>query len=67
LLIFSGGHFLRVLASRWLALEPQDARCFILSTESLSTLTYEHNVWKPAIGFWSDTHHVGAQCLEESK
>jgi len=66
-LLFSSGHFLRVLAARWLGLKPQDARCFLLATASLSTLTYEHNPSEPAIGFWNDTQHVSQQCLEESK
>jgi broad specificity phosphatase PhoE len=66
-LLFSSGHFLRVLAARWLGLKPQDARYFLLGTASLSTLTYEHNPSEPAIGLWNDTHHVSGQCLEESK
>ena len=66
-LLFSSGHFLRVLAARWVGLKPQDARYLLLSTASLSTLTYEHNPSEPAIGLWNDTHHVSAQCLEESK
>jgi broad specificity phosphatase PhoE len=66
-LLFSSGHFLRILAARWLGLEPQSARYFLLSTASLSTLAYEHNPSEPAIGFWNDTRHVSAQCLEESK
>lgn len=66
-LLFSSGHFLRVLAARWLGLKPQGARHFLLGTASLSNLTYEHNPSKPAIGLWNDTHHVSAKCLEESK
>jgi probable phosphoglycerate mutase len=66
-LLFSSGHFLRVLAARWLGQEPQEARHFLLDTGSLSTLTYEHNPSQPVIGLWNDTHHVNAQCLEESK
>jgi len=65
-LLFSSGHFLRVLAARWLELPPQDARHFLLGTASLSTLTYEHNPSEPAIGLWNDTRHVSAECLEES-
>ena len=66
-LLFSSGHFLRVLASRWLGLKAQDAQYFLLSTASLSTLTYEHNPSQPVIGLWNDTHQVSAQCLEDSK
>ena len=66
-LLFSSGHFLRVLAARWLGLTPQAARCFLLGTASLSTLTYEHNPSEPAIGLWNDMHHISAECLEESK
>jgi probable phosphoglycerate mutase len=66
-LLFSSGHFLRVLAARWLGLNVQDARCFLLGTASLSTLTFEHNPSEPAIGFWNDTRHVTAECMEESK
>ncbi len=67
-LLFSSGHFLRVLAARWLGLEPQGARHFLLDTDSLSSLMYEHNdPSQPAIGLWNDAHHVSAQCLEESK
>jgi probable phosphoglycerate mutase len=66
-LLFSSGHFLRVLAARWLGLKLQGARYFLLSTASLSTLTYEHHPSQPVIGLWNDTHHVSAQCLEDSK
>ena len=66
-LLFSSGHFLRVLAARWLGLKSQDARHFLLDTASLSTLTYEHSPSQPVIDVWNDTHHVSAQCLEVSK
>jgi probable phosphoglycerate mutase len=57
-LLFSSAHFLRILAARWLGLKPQDARYFLLSTASLSTLTYEHDPSEPAIGLWNDTSHL---------
>jgi probable phosphoglycerate mutase len=64
-LLFSHGHFLRVLAARWLGLNPELARYFLLSTASVSTLTYEHNPSEPVIGLWNDTRHVSAQCTEQ--
>jgi probable phosphoglycerate mutase len=59
ILLFSSGHFLRVLAARWLGLEPTAGRFFILSTASLSALSYEHNLTEPAIRLWDDSRHVG--------
>jgi probable phosphoglycerate mutase len=58
-LLFSSGHFLRVFAARWLGLEPAGGQYFLLSTASLSTLGYEHNISEPVIRLWNETHHVG--------
>jgi probable phosphoglycerate mutase len=58
-LLFSSGHFLRVLAARWLGLEPGSGRYFLLSTASLGMLAYEHNhLSEPVIRLWNDTRHV---------
>jgi probable phosphoglycerate mutase len=58
-LLFSSGHFIRVLATRWIGLEVTDnARRLMLSTASLSAVSYENELSRPVIRLWNDTHHV---------
>jgi broad specificity phosphatase PhoE len=58
-LLFTSGHFIRVLASRWLGLEPNaNSRYFMLSTASLSALSHENDLSRPVIRLWNDTRHV---------
>jgi probable phosphoglycerate mutase len=57
-LIFSSGHFLRVLATRWIGMEPIHGKSLMLGTASLSAVGYENSISRPAIQLWNDTHHV---------
>ena len=50
-IVFSHGHASRVLAARWLGLEPQDGRHFVLGTATLSTLGWERE--SPAVARWN--------------
>lgn len=59
ILIFTSGHFMRVLATRWLGLEPTvNCKFFMLSTASLSALGYERELSRPVIRLWNETRHV---------
>ena len=58
-LIFSSGHFIRVLVARWIGLEPSvHSNSFLLSTASLSAVGYDQDLSRPVVRLWNDTHHV---------
>jgi len=59
-LLFSSGHFIRVLTGCWLGVGPAGGRFFLLSPASLSALSYEHNLSRPAVRLWDDDRHVAA-------
>ena len=56
--LFSHGHFLRVLAARWIGLSVWQAQHLLLNTASLSILCYEHDrTGEPAIALWNSASH----------
>jgi broad specificity phosphatase PhoE len=59
-LVFSSGHFLRVLGARWCGLDTSAGKSLFLSTAALSAVGYEHGLESPVIRLWNDCRHVEA-------
>jgi broad specificity phosphatase PhoE len=57
-LLFSSGHFLRVLAARWLGFGPEVGAKLYLGTGALCILGYDHDKTEPVIRLWNDTSHM---------
>lgn len=55
-LLFSSGHFLRLLATRWLGLDSSCGSLLLLGTASLSILGYNHSLDEPAVHLWNDVN-----------
>lgn len=57
-LLFSSSHFLRMLAARWLGLEPMKCSIHLmLDAGSLSLLGCQSD-GRPVIWHWNETHHL---------
>lgn len=55
-LVFAHGHFLRMLAARWLGLPASGGALFRLEPASLSVLGWAYGA--PAVERWNDTGHL---------
>jgi probable phosphoglycerate mutase len=55
-LLFGHGHTSRVVAARWMGLDPALGRHLVLGTATLSIVAVEHG--HPAIVLWNDASHL---------
>ena len=54
-----------MIAARWIEMDCLAAGSLMLGTASLSALSYENSLTRPAIYLWNDVHHVLAECRHE--
>jgi len=60
-LLFSSGHFIRMLAARWIGLKPSwHCNSFALGAAALSVFSYDRDFSHPVIQLWNDMHHTSA-------
>jgi broad specificity phosphatase PhoE len=58
-LLFAHGHILRVLAARWVGQPVPFGRALLLSTATVSILSFDHHAMdEPAIRLWNDDRHI---------
>jgi len=58
-LVFAHGHILRVLAARWVGQPVAFGRALLLSTATISILSFDHHAMdEPAIRLWNDDRHI---------
>ena len=58
-LLFAHGHILRVLAARWVNQPVAFGRALLLSTATVSILSFDHHAMdEPAIRLWNDDRHI---------
>ena len=64
-LVFAHGHYLRVLATRWVGADVAFAAHLLLGTSSISILSFDHGkIDEPAITLWNDDRHLsGEGCI----
>jgi broad specificity phosphatase PhoE len=61
-LVFAHGHYLRVLAARWLGADVSFAANLLLGTCSISVLSFDHGrIEEPAIMLWNDDRHLSGE------
>jgi probable phosphoglycerate mutase len=60
-LLFSSGHFLRMLTVRWLGLDLTVGNLLLLDPASISILEFEGAANLPVLRVWNDTYHLAGE------